>query len=172
SFCGVLQMFFYWKTGPEGELWISRAALKDGLRNVLPGEFECADVSFSGSDSEVTLAIVARNPEDDGERESLVEDLRGFFRPLGIDRVRVNWARQAPLSEHPAMRTVLESWVSSPLTWGLFVGGLAVVFQLGARGTLVALLWGLFGFFASSLFLLERGRKILRSVTKLFRKKG
>jgi hypothetical protein len=165
-------MFFYWKTGPEGELWISRAALKDGLRNVLPGGFECADVSFSGTDSEVTLAIVARNPEDESKRESLAEDLRGFFRPLGIDRVRVNWARQASLSEHPAMRTVLESWVSNPLMWGFFVGGLAVVVQLGARGTLVALLWGLFGFFVSSLFLVEWGRKILQSVMKLFRKKG
>ncbi len=165
-------MFFYWKAGPEGELWISRAALKDGLRNVLPGEFECADVSFSGTDSEVTLAIVARNPEDESKRESLAADLREFFRPLGIDKVRVNWARQASLSEHPAMKTVLESWASNPVVWGLFVGGLAVVFQLGAGGTLVALLWGLLGFLVSSLFLLDRGREILHSVTKFFRKKG
>ncbi|MGC9372803.1 MAG: hypothetical protein ACP5DY_05715 [Thermovirgaceae bacterium] len=165
-------MFFYWKTGPEGELWISRAALKDGLRNVLPGEFECADVSFSGIDSEVTLAIVARNHSDESKRESLAEDLREVFQPLGIDKVRVNWARQASLSEHPAMKTVLESWVLNPLVWGLSVGGLAVVFQLGAGGTLVALLWGGLGFLVSSLFLLARGREILHSVTKFFRKKG
>jgi hypothetical protein len=165
-------MFFYWKTGPEGELWISRAALKDGLRNILPGEFECADVSFSGTDSEVTMAIVARNPEDESRRESLAEDLRKFFRPLGIEKVRVNWARQASLSDQPAMKTVLDFWVSNPLMWGLFVGGLAVVFQLGAGGTLVALLWGGLGFLVSSLFLLDRGREILHYVTKFFRKKG
>ncbi len=165
-------MFFYWKTGPEGELWISRAALKDGLWNVLPSEFECADVSFSGTDSEVTLAIVARNPEDENKRESLAEELRNFFRPLGIEKVRVNWVRQPSQSKHPAMRTLIESWASNPLMWGLCVGLLAVLFQLGVEGILVALLWGLFGFFVSSLFLLDQGREILRSVMKFFRKKG
>jgi len=153
-------------------LWISRAALKDGLWNVLPSEFECADVSFSGTDSEVTLAIVARNPEDENRRESLTEELRDFFRPLGIEKVRVNWVRQTSQSQHPAMRALIESWASNPLMWGLCVGLLAVLFQLGVEGTLFALLWGLLGFFVSSLFLLDWGREILRFVTKIFRKKG
>ncbi len=153
-------------------MWISRAALKDGLRNVLPAEFECADISFSGVDSEATLAIVARNPEDKGKKEFLTEDLREFFRPLGIESVRVNWARQASLSENTTLKTVLETWASNPLMWGLLVGGLAVVFQLGAGGTLVALLWGLAGFLVSSLFLLESGREILHSLKKLFRKRS
>jgi hypothetical protein len=165
-------MFFYWKTGPEGELWISRAALRDGLRNVLPPEFECADASFSGADSEATLALVAHDPEDETRRESLAEELRDFFQPLGIEKVRVNWVRQPSLSEHPAMKTVIESWASNPLMWGLLVGLLAVLFQLGVEGTLVSLLWGLFGGLISSLFLLERGREILHSMKKLFQKRG
>lgn len=165
-------MFFYWKTGPEGELWISRAALKDGLRDVLPAEFECADVSFSGADSEVTVALAARSPEDEQKRELLATDLREFFRPLGIHAVRVNWVRQPSLSEHPAMKTLLASGVQNPLMWGLLVGGLAAVFQLGAGGTLMAVLWGIMGFLVSSLFLLERGRKILQSVMNRLRKRS
>jgi hypothetical protein len=70
------------------------------------------------------------------------------------------------------MKTVIESWASNPLMWGLLVGLLAVLFQLGVEGTLVSLLWGLFGGLISSLFLLERGREILHSMKKLFQKRG
>jgi hypothetical protein len=165
-------MYFYWKTGPEGELWISRAALKDCLRDALWPDMECVDVSFTGSDSELTVAIATRNPEDENDRDLLARDLEAAVRPLGIETVRVSWARQPSLKERPTFKNALAWALSNPIAWGLAVGGLAAVIQLGAGGILIAVLWGLLGFLVSSLFLLERGRNLVDWVLRRFRKKS
>jgi len=152
-------MILFWKSGSQGKLWIDESALKAAIEPYLPVGASCRSIQLFG-DRDLLNVFVAipsgsRMPEIDVLRRPIAEALA----PLGLD-VSVSLVAEPPeaateKSRHPLFR--------SPTFWGVAVGTLVAIFNLGLSGLFWVLFFGFAAFGIAWLFLTTAGRERLAS---------
>jgi len=167
-------LFFYWKDGPFGKLWISRRGLTALVERFLPGTYRCADLFFDGETSELTLSIEVPGDNIAEDAKKIEDDLACELSLLGIGGVVVSIVKveEGKGFENFVPRKLCKNLnVDKPLFWALIVGGVSAVWNLGIKGLIYVAVWAGIGYLASFFLLSDEGKKLIFKVLSLFRRK-
>ncbi len=152
-------MILFWKSGSLGRLWIDESALKEAIERCLPDGTNCRSIQLFGDRDLLNVYVAVpsgtKMPETDVLRRPVAEALA----PLGLN-VSVSLVAEPPEAaaekgRHPLFR--------SPTFWGIAVGTLVAIFNLGLSGLFWVLFFGFSAFGLAWLFLTTAGRERLAS---------
>lgn len=157
-------MILFWKSGPLGRLWIDESVLKEQVDTCLPEGMACSSVQLFG-DRDLLNAYLSFSPENgtpDTEtlRAALTEKLSVLGLKATISLVAPEHVSAAEKSNHPLLK--------SPSFWGLAMGTLVAVINLGLSGLFWVLFFGFGAFGIAWLFLTPAGRNRLASFLDSF----
>lgn len=161
-------MFLYWKSSPQGKLWISESGVKALLNENLPEGFQCKDVALWDEKELLVPRIAFPEGSDAAGRERLqsaAKLVRELLSPLGFDVVEVMWLA----TENSTEETSLERHLRDPRLWGLAAALLVGVLHMGVGGLLRSLVAGGAVFGAAWLVLDVRGRMVFRNILRRLR---
>lgn len=166
-------MFFYWKDGPFGRLWVSKKGLQDVVERFLPEKSRCAELFFDGEGSVLTLSIELQEgmPGEDAKR--IERDLACEFSSIGIEKVVLNIVKTEDAKGVEALlanRLCGRFGMEKPIFWAVLAGAVSAAFQLGLRGILCALGWSVAGFLVSFFLLSDEGKKITSKIMSFFKR--
>ncbi len=152
-------MILFWKSGPQGKLWIDEAALKAAIEPCLPDGANCRSIQLFGDRDLLNVYVAIPSETGEPDSEALRKPIAETLAPLGLD-VAVSLVAESPEAaernnRHPLLR--------SPAFWGVAVGTLVAVFNLGLSGLFWVLFFGFAAFGIAWLFLTTAGRERLAS---------
>ncbi|HON33953.1 MAG: hypothetical protein WBJ42_07515 [Thermovirgaceae bacterium] len=151
-------MFYFWRSGEEGELWLSGEGLRDAFSRMHPEGPECSEVILL-ADRDTLNASFVREPGLSAAAMTTAEDnFREFALELGFSNIQAGWTRQGGFGESLAASGLARN----PLAWGVAAWVLVAVLRMGFSGTLLSTAWGVAAFAAAALFTTERGGEIRR----------
>lgn len=157
-------MILFWKTGPLGRLWIEESALREQVDACLPEGMACTTVQLVGERDLLNVFVSFSTGESAPDAESLKAILTERFSPLGLKPAVSLVAGEPEIAmgkdRHPLLK--------SPAFWGLSLGGLVAVFNLGLSGLFWVLFFGCGAFGIAWLFLTPAGRNRLASFLDRF----
>lgn len=157
-------MILFWKTGPLGRLWIEESALREQVDACLPEGMACTTVQLVGERDLVNVFVSFSPGKTTPDAESLKATLSERFSPLGL-KPAVSLVSGDP---EAAMGKNRHPLLKSPAFWGLSLGGLVAVFNLGLSGLFWVLFFGFGAFGIAWLFLTPAGRNRLASFLDRF----
>ena len=161
-------MFYFWRTGEMGELWLSGEGLRDAFSRMHPEGPECSEVILL-ADRDTLNASFVREPGLTPLAMATAEaDFREFALELGFSDIQAGWTRQGGLGESLAA----SSLARNPLAWGAAAWVLAAAILMGLSGALLATAWGVAAFAVAALFTTERGDEIRRWFQKRLGKRS
>lgn len=157
-------MILFWKTGPLGRLWIEESVLKEQVESCLPEGTACSSVQLVGDRDLLNVYLSFSSETGAPDTETLRSGLSQKFMPLGlkplISLVAGEPGNAAAKNRHPLLK--------SPAFWGLALGGLVAIFNLGLSGLFWVLFFGFGAFGLAWLFLTPAGRGRLASFLDRF----
>ncbi|MFA0888857.1 MAG: hypothetical protein ACC613_07165 [Synergistales bacterium] len=157
-------MILFWKSGPLGRLWIDESILKEQVDSCLPEGMACSSVQLFG-DRDLLNVYVSFSPEKGTpDTENLRAVLSGKLSCLGlkttVSLVAAEGDTAAENNNHPLLK--------SPVFWGLALGMLVAVINLGLSGLFWVLFFGFGAYGIAWLFLTPAGRNRLASFLDSF----
>ena len=151
-------MFYFWRSGEEGELWLSGEGLRDAFNRMHPEGPDCSEVILLADRDMLNASFVREPGLTPLARATAEADFKDFALELGFSDIQAGWARRGGLDSSLAASGL----VRNPLAWGAAVWVLAAVLRMGFSGTLLATAWGLAAFAVAALFTSKRGIEIRR----------
>ena len=157
-------MILFWKTGPLGRLWIEESVLKEQVESCLPEGTACSSVQLVGDRDLLHVYVSFSSQTGTPDTEPLRAGLSDKFTPLGLKPLLSLVAGEpeiaAAKNRHPLLK--------SPTFWGVALGGLVAIFNLGLSGLFWVLFFGLGAYGFAWLFLTPTGRDWLASFLDRF----
>jgi hypothetical protein len=164
----VRPVFLYWKSSPQGKLWISESGVRTLLNEKLPEGFQCKDVALWDEKGLLVPRIGFPEGSDAADRERLrsAEELvRRLLVPLGFEAVEVMWLA----AEKPSESGSLEKILHDPRAWGGAAALLVGLAHMGVPGLVRALVAGGIAFGVAWFVLDLRGRMMVRNILRRLR---
>jgi hypothetical protein len=166
-------LFFYWKDGPLGRLWVSKKGLQDVVERFLPEKSRCAELFFDGERSLLTLSIELQGDLLEEDAKRIERDLACEFSSIGIEKVVLNVVKTEDAKGVEALlanRLCGRFGMDKPVFWAVLAGAVSAAFQLGLRGILCALGWSVAGFLVSFFLLSDEGKKVTSKIMSFFKR--
>jgi hypothetical protein len=158
----------YWKSSPQGKLWISESGVKTLLNERLPEGFQCKDVAIWGEKGLLVPRIGFPQGSDVADKERLrsaSELVRQLLAPLGFDAVEVMWLA----AEKPSEEGALEKMLRDPRAWGGAAALIVGIAHMGVPGLVRALVAGGIAFGVAWSVLDVRGQMMVRNILRRLR---
>lgn len=166
-------MFFYWKDGPLGRLWVSKKGLQGVVERFLPEKSRCAELFFDGERSLLTLSIELQGDLLEEDAKRIERDLACEFSSIGIEKVVLNVVKTEDAKGVEALlanRLCGRFGMDKPVFWAVLAGAVSAAFQLGLGGILCALGWSVAGFLVSFFLLSDEGKKVTSKIRSFFKR--
>ena len=160
-------MYYFWRSGEKGELWLSGGGIRDAYSRMYPDGPVCSEVSLLADRDMLNVSFALEPGLSPSDKSASEKRFREFARELGFSDIQAGWIREDRLQEALTASTI----VRLPLTWGVAVWVLVAVIRMGVSGTLLATAFGLAAFSVAALYTTERGSEIRRWFRKLLGKR-
>ncbi len=158
SFHEVIDLFYYWKTGDNGDLWLSGEGIREAYSRKYPGDPVCSEVSLLGEKDLLNVSFVLDKSLTAPEKLEAERRFQEFAEKLGFLEIQSSWIKEDTYEGPITSRELLRS----PVFWGGAAWIATAVLKLGLTGTLLATAAAVAAFSVSALYTTERGNEIRR----------
>jgi hypothetical protein len=159
-------MFSFWKSGENGDLWVSGEGLCKAFGERYPEGAECSEMSLLGNKDILNVSFVLVRGTDSDTKARSEKNLREFASRLGIGDVQTGWVSDPSAEDMISVRGLFRQ----PLFWASSAWILFAVFRMGLSGTIMSTLIAASVFLVAALFTTAKGSEIRKRIRGLFEK--
>ncbi|HDQ93152.1 MAG TPA: hypothetical protein ENN89_03425 [Synergistetes bacterium] len=158
-------MFYFWKSGANGDLWVSGEGLRKAFVERYPDGAECSEISLLGDRDLLNVSFVLSRGIDPETKARSEKNLQEFTTGLGIKEVQSGWVSD------PSAEDVISAGglFRHPLFWAGSAWVIFAVLRMGLSGTMLATLTSASVFFVVALFTTAKGIEIRKRIRGLFK---
>ncbi len=160
-------MFYFWKTGDNGDLWLSGEGIREAYSRMNPGGAVCSEVSLLGERDLLNVSFVIDKTLTVKEKQEAETRFLGFVKELGFREIQASWIKEDTYEGPITSRSL----VRSPVFWGGAAWIATAVLRMGLSGTLLATAAAVAAFSVAALYTTERGNEIRRWFRKIIERK-
>lgn len=159
-------MFYFWRSGENGELWLSGEGIRDAFTQKHPEGPVCSEVALLGESNLLNVSFILDKNTDSASKIDAEKKFLLFAGDLGIDDVQTVWVRHASSDEFFPSKSIHRS----PFFWGGLAWIVFAAFNMGIFNTLLTTTVAVAGFCTAALFTTTQGAEVQRWFKGLFRK--
>lgn len=159
-------MFYFWRSGENGELWLSGEGIREAFTKKHPEGPVCSDVALLGETNLLNVSFILEKGIDSASKTEAEKKFFLFAADLGIDEVQTVWVRHASTDEIFSPKNIHRS----PFFWGGIAWIVFAAFNMGIFNTLLATTVSVAAFCTAALFTTTQGREVQLWAKRLFRK--
>ncbi|HRV71962.1 MAG TPA: hypothetical protein P5541_07980 [Thermovirgaceae bacterium] len=159
-------MFYFWKSGENGDLWVSGEGLRKAFSERYPGGAECSEISLLGDKELLNVSFVLDRETDPDIKNRSENSIREFASGVGIRDVQTGWVSDPSSKDLVSTRGLFRN----PFLWAGTAWIFFAVFRMGISGTILATLFSASVFFLAALFTTDKGSDIRKKIRGLFEK--